>query len=258
MPESDWRSSVGEVGHGTINVRGYALAEIIERLTFPEAAYLTIRGELPDDDQTRVFNAVLCAILEHGFYTPTTLAARMIASATTDTIIPAIAGSLLTIGGVTASPQHTGELICKGLALMAAGSSQAEAVARLVDDLLASSERMPGVGHPLHPEGDPRARAVSEIVAKCGLRTERTELFEATRDAFVERLGRPLPVNVDGAMGCALSELSFLPVEMAGIAALSFMPGLIAHSVEELTGPTRLRIAEGVYEGVGPRSIPAR
>lgn len=258
MPESSWTTAVGEVGEGIINVRGYALQEIIEKLTFAETVFLTISGELPTQSQAVVFNAVLNSIVEHGFYAPTTLAVRVIASATPESIMPALAGSLLTVGSITVSPQHTGELIEQGMCRIDEGAERQTAVRDVVDSLVDSGRRMPGVGHPLHPEGDPRAISLAEVVRKNGLRTSRTEFFESVRDAFVDRVQRPLPVNVDGAMGCALSELGFSPKSMPGIAAISFMPGLIAHAVEESSGRLTLRVEEGQYTGLPSRRLPSR
>jgi hypothetical protein len=42
---------------------------------------------------------------------------------------------------------------------------------------------------------------------------------------------------------------------MPGIAAISFLPGVIAHCVEEITSPPTLRIAEGEYVGPPPRHL---
>jgi citryl-CoA lyase len=259
MADSTWSTDVGGVAEGKIIVRGYALDEIIGTLTFAETVFLTIRGELPTNEQARVMDAVLCGIVEHGFFAPTSLALRVIASAAPESIMPALAGSMLTVGSVTVSPQHTGELIATGMRRVSEGASMEDAVAEAVDELVRKSRRMPGVGHPLHPDGDPRALALADVLRRNGLRTERSEFFEAVRDVFVERIERDLPINIDGGMGCALSELGFHPKAMPGIAAMSFMPGLIAHAVEETTGPFMLRvIRDGKYTGPPPRSLPPR
>ena len=256
MPESRWNTAVGEVGHGVINVRGYPIAEIIAGLTFAETTFLTIRGELPTPAEARVMDAVMCAIVEHGFYAPTPIVANAIASAVPETIIPAIAGAFLTVGSVTVSPQHSGELIERGMSLLHEGQAIEAAAATVADELVAKGRRMPGVGHPLHPDGDPRAIVLAEIVEKQGLRTIRTEFFERVREVLVGRIKRDLPVNVDGAMGCALSELGFPAIAMPGIGAMSFLPGIIAHAVEEVSAPIRLRIAEGEYLGPPARHLP--
>jgi citryl-CoA lyase len=246
---------VGEVAHGVVNVRGYRLAEIIEKLSFADSAFLTIRGELPTRAQSRVMEAALSAILEHGFYAPTTLAARMVASASRENIIPGLAAGLLTIGSITVSPQHTAEVITQIEGVIGAGATVDEAVDQYVSHMQRSRQRMPGIGHPLHPEGDPRAIALQAVAQREGMWGSRASLYLAAKDEYMRRLGRDFPVNIDGMLGCVLSELGFHPLEMPGIAAMSFMPGIIAHCVEELLAPPTLRVAEGVYAGHAARSL---
>lgn len=256
MPEQAWTTAVSDVAHGVISVRGYALEDIIRHLTFGDATFLTIRGELPTPGQSRVMDAALSAILEHGFYAPTTLAARTVASASRESVIPGVAAGLLTIGSITVSPQHTAEIIAIVGDQVAAGDSVAEAVDRYVSDLLEQRRRMPGLGHPLHPEGDPRAIALQEVAKANGAWGERAEFYMATKDEYLRRTGRSLPVNIDGMLGCVLSELGFRPLEMPGIAAISFMPGIIAHCVEEILAPPTLRVADGTFTGNEPRHLP--
>lgn len=255
MPKEDWTTAVGEVGHGVVNVRGYPIAEVITQLTFAEATFLTIRGELPTAGQRRVMDAVLCGILEHGLYAPTTLAARVVASASPESIIPAVAAGVLTIGSITVSPQHTAEVIQRVQACVAAGLELDDAARHIAEDYVARNERMPGLGHPLHPEGDPRAEALEQVARAEGVWSSLSEGYLAVRDAYLEITGRKLPVNIDGMLGCVLSELGFRSIEMPGVAATSFMPGMIAHSVEELISPPTLRVADPEYTGPAERHI---
>jgi citrate synthase len=255
MPEQEWSTAVGEVAEGAIRVRGYDLADLITGSTFPEVLFLTLRGELPSPAQTRVLDAALCSIVEHGFYAPTPLAARMVASASRDSVIPGLAAGLLTIGSITVSPQHTAELIEAVSTRVRAGSSAGSAVEAVVDEYVSAKRRMPGLGHPLHPEGDPRASALQQIAEENGLWRESAGYFMAARDEYLARTGRKLPVNIDGMLGCVLSEIGFTALEMPGIAAISFMPGMIAHCVEEITGRPTLRIADGTYTGPEPRHL---
>lgn len=255
MPKQTWTTAVGEVAHGTINVRGYPLDQVIKQLGFGAACYLTIRGELPDKHQARVTDAALCAILEHGFYAPTTLAARTVVSAAPDDLIKGLAAGLLTIGSVTASPQHSAEIIVRVEAAVASGQSDATAMKTVALAMIEAGERMPGIGHPLHPEGDPRAIALEEVARAEGVLGRRTEYFHGVRDEYLVHIGRSFPVNVDGMLGCVLYELGFAPMEMPGLAAISFLPGLIAHCMEEASGPISLRVADGEYVGPPARSL---
>lgn len=255
--KNEWFTEIGEVGFGVINVRGYRLSDVIENLSFPEAIFLTIKGRLPQKNEARVFNAVLCSILEHGFYAPTTAATRIISSATPESIIPGLAGGLLTVGTVTVSPQLTGELILDALKIGKEKNLDGRMLARFyAKKWMDSGKRLPGVGHPLHPEGDPRAEALKKIAIENGIWGEKAEIFELIRDEYVNLTNRQLPINVDGAMGMVLSELGFSPKEMPGIAAMSFMPGMIAHAVEEISDGIKLRVIDGEYTGAEERNLP--
>ena len=152
IPVPGYESSVTDVGFHKINVRGYPLADIIRKLTFTETVFLTIRGELPTEKQTRVMDAVLCGIVDHGLFAPTSLAARVVASAAPDSIMPGVAAGMLTVGAVTVSPQDTAVVIEEALKMVKDGGlSKEEAATKIVEDHKANRKRMPGLGHPLHP-----------------------------------------------------------------------------------------------------------
>lgn len=258
MDRTSWVTGVGEVGEGRITVRGYHLEEMIRGLPFSAVVYLTIRGELPNPNQARVMDAVLSAIVEHGFYSPTTAAARIVASTSPESIVRGLTAGLLTIGSVTVSPQHSAELINEATALhREQGLSPGDAAVQVAKRLVAEQRRMPGLGHPLHPEGDPRAAALRDVARANGVWGLGADMFAHIADTYCTKIGRQLPVNIDGMLACVMNELGFEPLEMPGVAAISFMPGLIAHTVEEIESGLKLRVVDGDYTGPSPRSLPA-
>lgn len=253
MPE--YESAISDVGFHKINIRGYPLQNIIRTLTFTETVYLTIRGELPDKDELRVMDAVLCGIIDHGLFAPTSLAARVISSASPESIMPAVAGAMLTIGSVTVSPQDTAEVIQEALHMMKEkGMSKREIADIMVKKHRDQKKKLPGIGHPLHPAGDPRAIALKEVAVQHGKWGEKGGIYEEIVGQFSKAIGKGLPINIDGMMGCVLSELGFDPKEMAGVAALSFMPGIIAHSVEE-SRVNKMRAVNYTYTGPPERKL---
>jgi citryl-CoA lyase len=253
-----WSTAVGDVGEGRILVRGYPLVEIIRHMPFSAATYMTIRGEFPSPSECRVMDAVLCAILEHGFYAPTTVVARMVASASPENIMSGVAAALLTVGSITVSPQHSAELAISAIQKQeSSGLTASEVAADVVADLIKSRVRMPGLGHPLHPDGDPRASALREVAIDNGVWGRYAEMFELLSATYCEQSRRRLPVNIDGMLSCVMMELGFTPLEMPGIAAISFMPGIVAHAVEEINSGLKLRVVEGSYEGAPAREVPS-
>ncbi|MFX5157862.1 hypothetical protein ABTC76_20860, partial [Acinetobacter baumannii] len=61
-------------------MRGYRLEELIGRLSFAEAIYLVLRGELPNEAHRRLFEAILVSVVDHGPSPPSTVAAVTVAS----------------------------------------------------------------------------------------------------------------------------------------------------------------------------------
>jgi citrate synthase len=125
-----------------------------------------------------------------------------------------------------------------------------------VDGIIAAKRRMPGVGHPLHPDGDPRAIALREVAQANGIWGRYAASFELMAEMYHAKTGRKLPINIDGMLACVMTELGFAPLEMPGIAAISFMPGLIAHAVEEINEGLKLRVVDGTYIGPDTRYLP--
>ena len=71
-----WRTALTRIEPNKIILRGYPLDEIMGRLTFGEAIYLLLMGEVPSPALGRLMEAVLVSFIDHGATPPSTLAAR--------------------------------------------------------------------------------------------------------------------------------------------------------------------------------------
>jgi citrate synthase len=255
-----WQTAVSYVGPHQLLIRGYPIEEIVARLTYPEVLYLTVRGELPTPAQTRVLDAALCSIPAHQWVAAHLLAAAVTASASPESPIPGIASGVLTMGSVTVSPQTTAQLLSEVREAIAEGLDRDAAVERVVGEYLEAKRLIPGLGHPNHKEHDPRATALAEVTKAEGLWGESCELYTLVHERFVATTGKALPINIDGMLACVLAELGFSPLEMAGIAAVAAMPGIVAHVIEEIESGVPLRIVPdelgSKYVGPERRHIP--
>src|SRR5205823_12098109 len=63
-----------------VAVRGYEIAELMGRVSFGAAVHLVLTGELPSSAIGRLMDAILVSSIDHGTTTPSTLAARTVAS----------------------------------------------------------------------------------------------------------------------------------------------------------------------------------
>src|SRR5688572_2499305 len=74
--DGKWRTALTCIEPNKILVRGYPLDEMMGRLTFGEAIYLLLIGEVPSPAIGSLMEAMLVSFIDHGATPPSTLAAR--------------------------------------------------------------------------------------------------------------------------------------------------------------------------------------
>jgi citrate synthase len=129
---------------------------------------------------------------------------------------------------------------------------RALAAERDVDAALAErlrrAEEMPGFGHPLYPDGDPRAVAILERLRAGGARRRgsATARVEAAIRRVVAR-----PPNVDFALALAAADLGLPPGAALGLFLIGRSVGWIGHAIEQYATGTLIR-PRARYVGVLP------
>jgi citryl-CoA lyase len=252
-----WKTSVSDVHAHELSIRGYPIGQVVSNLSYTEALFLTVRGEVPTPSQRRVFDAALTSMPDHFFLSSQAGAARFVASAWPSSPVPAIAAGLLCMGEITISPQVSAELILEGLNLVRSDAlSFAEAAHQLVEKHLSQGKFVPGFGHPQHKDVDIRTAALRRVVEEEGLALDGHRFYDEVHKVLIERKGQFLPMNIDGALACAYTDLGFTPLEMPGLAGIGIMPGIIGQVVEEITEGVPLRVIhDGTYTGHAPRQL---
>jgi citrate synthase len=256
-----WRSALTLVAPNVVNIRGYAVDEMMGRLSFADAVYLLLMGELPTAAIGRMLNAILVATLDHGVMPPSTLAARNVATSGAP-LKDCVAAGILAFG-----PHHGGDIescmryLDRGLTLVRGGETMAQAAERLVDECLQTGQTPPGFGHRVHTR-DPRATRLFQLAMELELDGEHVRMLRAmerTLTARQESSGRHLPVNVDGAIAAISADLGFAYDLGNAIFLISRLPGLIAHAHEERTRQTPMRQIDPKdhdYDGSRERRLP--
>ena len=110
-------------------------------------------------------------------------------------------------------------------------------------------ERLPGIGHPLYPDGDPRGAALLGLVHRVGGDRSRLEQVDALLDATRAR-GFP-PPNVDLGIAAVAHVLGLAPGAGELLFALARIAGWVAHALEEYARPSTIR-PRAVYTGPRP------
>jgi citrate synthase len=122
----------------------------------------------------------------------------------------------------------------------------------------AAGRYVPGLGHPIHKNGDPRTPVLLAIADESGTLGPHLRLFAAIGRVHPELLGRTLPLNGAGVCGAALSDLGFAPEILRGFALLARAAGLLGHIAEEMRTPVGQHIYDDVDAHVDYRPTPVR
>jgi len=260
-PSERWQSALTEITPNKILIRGYPVDEMMGRLGFAEAVYLLLMGELPTASIGRMLNAVLISSLDHGVMPPSTLAARNVATSGAP-LKDCVAAGILAFG-----PHHGGDIescmlfLDKGLGEIRGGKSPHDAAASIVQECVSAGEVPPGFGHRLHSR-DPRASRLFQMALELELEGEHVRLIrlcERMLEGHTEQFGRPMPVNVDGAIAAISADLGFAYELGNAIFLISRLPGLIAHAHEERTRQAPMRQIDPKdhdYDGSRERRLP--
>jgi len=194
-----WSTKISRAAEGKIWVRGYPLEEIVENLSFVEASWLLLRGELPTPQQAAIWDLLLRSAMDQQFISSAACAARYVASAHPESPIPGLAAGILAHGSVTGSPRPAAEMIYEAYDLMQREKlSREETAARIVDKYLKEKRFVPGFGHPIHKTTEPRAELLRRKVKELGGWGDKGQLFEAIHAEVVRRTGKELPINLAG------------------------------------------------------------
>ena len=242
---TEYPTSIGAADATSIRLLGHDLAsELLGKVGFGELAFWLVAMRRPTPGEVRVFEAVLVALADHGL-TPSVIAARMTLTGAPESLQGAVAAGVLGGGsrylGVT---EDCGRFLAEALAgagdrLPGPGDVAGwDGIAReAVTRCRAAGGYVPGLGHPVHKDVDPRTPVMYELAAAEGVLGPHLRLFEAVGRVHPEILGRRLPLNGAGVCGAVLADLG-LPVDMLrGFALLARTAGLLGHLAEERRRP---------------------
>ena len=200
--------------------------------------------------------AILVSSCDHSLVAPSTDATRLVASSGVP-LPTAVAAGILAVGDY-----HGGAIERCAHTLVEALPPEEDdlksAANQIVAAVRAKGERFPGYGHPMH-QLDPRVEALFNIAAELGLAGRWVPFAKEIEKALALEVGRPLPMNVDGAIAALLLEMGLDWRAGKALFLLSRAAGLSAHYLEQVTKEPPFKAAgfgEIDYDGPPSRALP--
>ena len=228
MSENQWETAITKIKPNEIRLRGYRIDELMGAVSFSQAIYLTLMGEMPDKKIARLMDAILVSSIDHGATPPSALAARTAAS-TGAPLNAAVAAGILSINDFHGGAIHNCMLFLnEGLDLIKREGLDTHSAAIT---MVTKTKRISGFGHRVH-NNDPRTPKLFALAEELGLGGNAVNFIITVKEVLGEE-GKDLPINVDGAIAALLVDLK-IPVEYANaFFIMARVPGIVAHVYEE-------------------------
>lgn len=235
MSDSPWKTSITKVQPDKISVRGYPVDQMMGKVSFAQAIYLLLKGEMPSRNAGKMMDAILVSSIDHGASPPSVLTARTVASTGSELNASVAAG-------VLAISRYHGGAIEEGMKLFIKVAqrmeerniTEEEAAHQILQEMKKEGKRASGFGHRLHRR-DPRKEKLFAMAEELGVAGKHVRIALSVEKNLEKMVGRSLPINVDGAIAALLCDLEFPPQIGNAFFIMSRVPGLVAHVHEEKT-----------------------
>ena len=171
----------------------------------------------------RVISAALVLVADHEL-AASTLAARVAASMRADPYAVVSTG----LGAMTGA-LHGGAAL--GAEIMLGSANSPADAPRVVGDVLRRGERLPGFGHFVYRDGDPRANLLLRLIAEYAPDSERLAVASAVT-AEARRRALPNP-NIEFALAVLVGVAGMIRGAGEAMFAVGRTAGWLAHAMEE-------------------------
>lgn len=244
-------TGIGKAEVHRILVRGYDLNnELVGKITFTDMTSLMLRGRLPTANEAKMLDALLIILVEHGMVSHV-IAARLVYHCAPEAIQAAVAAALCGAGSVhLGSSEWSAKMLVEALPPDSKGADLGAVAEKIVAAYTTTKQRIPGIGHRTHAEGDPRADTLFGIAKETGVYGQYCELIQKLSKTAEERRKRRIPVNVTGAIAAIALDMGFPWQITKAFALIGRTLGVMGHIAEEIRNPMATQIDAAIKNAI--------
>lgn len=199
------------------------LLELAQKITFTEMVFEILTERKPSASEVKLLNLILDLSADHGPNAPSAVA-TIEATKEGKTM-----GESVGLGMAQIGDRHGGaggplmELMYR--------INKGETVENIVKEVLENGKRLPGMGHRVYKDLDPRAQLIMDLAIENGVGEEYVKIVNELRDELEKQSGKSLPVNIDGAIAAVFCGMGLKPEHGIAIFIVARAPGLCAHFI---------------------------
>ena len=260
------KTSIAGYDADHVTIRGKDLvADLMGKVSFTELMLLQLTGKTPTPAQVTILDAVLVTIMEHGLV-PSAIVTRLTHYGAPESVQGAIVAGLLGVGDRFAGTASECAQLLETI-VAAPEVDRASVAVERVKDYRSRKRPIPGFGHPIHRDVDPRSKRLVDIVraahASAGASGSGTSgvaaasaaigtaplssapagagqyisALEHLEQAVASVIGRRIVTNVSAAIAVALCEAGVPSKVSRGVVLTARCAGLVGHLHEESESP---------------------
>jgi citrate synthase len=244
-------TGIGKAELHRILVRGYDLnKDLVGKITFTDMTSLMLRGRLPTPNEAKMLDALLVILVEHGMVSHV-IAARLVYHCAPEAIQAAVAAALCGAGSVhLGSSEWSAKMLTEALPSDGKNRDLEQIAAAIFDEYSVRKQRIPGIGHRTHAEGDPRAETLFGIAKENKIYGSYCELLQKVSEVATQRRKRLIPVNVTGAIAAIALDMGFPWQITKAFALIGRTLGVMGHIAEEIRAPMASQIDAAIKQAI--------
>lgn len=244
-----FQTRIGKSAPDKIFIHGYDLTEdLIGNITLADMAFLGAKHRKPTENESKMLNALLVAICEHGF-TPSSVSTRLTYLGAPEAVQAAVAAGLLGAGTVyLGAMEYVAEMLQKAFEKHGEDKDIQELASIIINERQENGLQLPGFGHPVHKPEDPRTTKLFEIAEELGFNGKNSQLLQEIHKQFCEKKGKTITLNAVGAIGAIMADMDMDYRVVKSFAVASRAVGLVAHVVEEIEVGRKESVGQQLFD----------
>lgn len=195
------------------------LMEKAQNSSFTSLIFELLSERKPSDKEAQIFELVLNLSIDHGPDTPSAAKTREAAKAG-ETVSEAVAEGIKQINDT-----HGGA-IEPAMEILYRIQDTGFRVQGKVKEYIRENKKIPGLGHRVYKDTDPRAELIFKKLNETGLGGEWIKLEQSLQEEFEKQSGKHLPINIDGAIAACLCTFGWDPGLGKAVFIIARTPGL--------------------------------